>query len=312
MEKIAKIKGIADLESSLKANNPAITIKVNNELASDLGLTVSQIGAAVRPLVAGDVIGHWLAPDGQNYEVNVQLPKSDRRITADLGELHVASSKPGPDGSPVLVPLRQVVEFRESTSPQIIKRQELQRRVGIYANVEGRPSGDVGKEVQELLEDHHASAGLPLRRRRPDAGNGGVVHGARSRPSGMAVIFIYIILASQFGSFLQPLAIMASLPLHADRRVPGAPGHRQHAQHLLDHRHHHADGAGDQERDPAGGLHQPGHPRGQVAARRDPRRGPGAPAPDPHDDDGDDLRHAADGARLGRRRRAARADGRAR
>ena len=53
MEQIAKIKGIVDLESSLKANNPAITIKVNNELASDLGLTVSQIGAAVRPLVAG-------------------------------------------------------------------------------------------------------------------------------------------------------------------------------------------------------------------------------------------------------------------
>jgi HAE1 family hydrophobic/amphiphilic exporter-1 len=63
MERIGKVKGIADLESSLKANNPAITIKVNNELASDLGLTVSQIGAAVRPLVAGDVIGYWLAPD---------------------------------------------------------------------------------------------------------------------------------------------------------------------------------------------------------------------------------------------------------
>ena len=60
MAKMAKIKGIVDLESSLKANNPAITIKVNNELASDLGLTVSQIGSAVRPFVAGDVIGHWL------------------------------------------------------------------------------------------------------------------------------------------------------------------------------------------------------------------------------------------------------------
>src|SRR5687767_8932579 len=149
---MAKIKGITDLESSLKANNPAITMKVDNELASDLGLTVSQIGAAVRPFVAGDVIGHWLAPDGQNYEVNVQLPKAGRRIAADLGELHVVSSKVAPDGAPILVPLRQVVEFQNSTSPQIIKRQELQRRVGVYANVEGRPSGDVGKEVQALLK----------------------------------------------------------------------------------------------------------------------------------------------------------------
>ncbi len=211
MEKIAKIKGITDLESSLKANNPAITLKMNDELASDLGLTVSQIGAAVRPLVAGDVIGHWLAPDGQNYEVNVQLPKSGRRIVADLGDLHVVSAKPGPNGAPVLVPLRQVVEFRESTSPQIIKRQELQRRVGIYASVEGRPSGDVGKEVQELLK----TIELPPGYRFDVAGQTQDMQEsftAAVAALGMAVIFIYLILASQFGSFLQPLAIMASLP----------------------------------------------------------------------------------------------------
>jgi multidrug efflux pump subunit AcrB len=133
LAKMAKIKGITDLESSLKAQNPAITMKVNNELASDLGLTVSQIGAAVRPFVAGDVISHWLAPDGQNYDVNVQLPKSGRRIASDLGELYVTSARTNADGTPMLIPLRQVVEFKNSTSPQIIKRQELQRRVGLYA-----------------------------------------------------------------------------------------------------------------------------------------------------------------------------------
>jgi hydrophobe/amphiphile efflux-1 (HAE1) family protein len=211
LAKMAKIKGIVDLESSLKANNPAITIKVNNELASDLGLTVSQIGAALRPFVAGDVIGHWLAPDGQNYDVNVQLPKSGRRIVADLGDLYVVSSKPSADGSPVLVPLRQVVEFQNSTSPQIIKRQDLQRRVGLYAGVEGRPSGDVGREVEELLK----TIELPPGYRFDVAGQQQDMQEsftAAIAALGMAVIFIYIILASQFGSFLQPLAIMASLP----------------------------------------------------------------------------------------------------
>ena len=209
--KIAKVKGIVDLESSLKANNPAITIKVNNELASDLGLTVSQIGSAVRPFVAGDVISHWLAPDGQNYEVNVQLPKSGRRITSDLGELYITSNKFNADGTPILVPLRQVVEFQQSTSPQIIKRQELQRRVGIYAGVEGRPSGDVGKEVQEVLK----TVELPPGYRWHVAGQQQDMEEsfkAAVAALAMAVIFIYIILASQFGSFLQPLAIMASLP----------------------------------------------------------------------------------------------------
>jgi HAE1 family hydrophobic/amphiphilic exporter-1 len=211
LEKMSKIKGITDLETSLKAQSPAITIKVNNELANDLGLTVSQIGAAVRPFVAGDVISHWLAPDGQNYEVNVQLAKSGRRIAADLGELNVMSSKVGPDGSPILIPLRQVVDFQPSTSPQIIKRQDLQRRVGIYANVEGRPSGDVGKEVEALLK----TIQLPRGYRFDIAGDTQQMQEsfmAAVAALGMAVIFIYLILASQFGSFLQPLAIMASLP----------------------------------------------------------------------------------------------------
>ena len=211
LDKMSKIKGITDLESSLKAQSPAITIKVNNELASDLGLTVSQIGAAVRPFVAGDVISHWLAPDGQNYDVNVQLPKSGRRIAADLGELYVMSSKVGADGAPILVPLRQVVEFQNSTSPQIIKRQDLQRRIGLYANVEGRPTGDVGKEVQELLK----TIQLPTGYRFDVAGDMQQMQEsfmAAVAALAMAVIFIYLILASQFGSFLQPLAIMASLP----------------------------------------------------------------------------------------------------
>ena len=211
VDKLGKVKGITDLETSNKAQNPAITIKVNNELASDLGLTVSQIGAAVRPFVAGDVIGHWLAPDGQNYDVNVQLPKLSRRIASDLGELYVASSRVNADGTPMLVALRQVVEFQPSTSPQIIKRQDLQRRVGIYANVEGRPSGDVGKEVEALLK----TIQLPPGYRFDIAGDTQQMQEsftAAMAALGMAVIFIYLILASQFGSFLQPVAIMASLP----------------------------------------------------------------------------------------------------
>jgi hydrophobic/amphiphilic exporter-1 (mainly G- bacteria), HAE1 family len=211
MAKIARIKGITDLESSLKAQNPAISVKVDNELASDLGLSVSQIGAALRPFVAGDVVSHWLAPDGQNYDVNVQLPRSDRRIAADLGDLYVVSSRAAPDGSPVLVPLRQVAEFRASTSPQIIKRQELQRRVGIYANVEGRPSGDAGADVAALLK----TIELPTGYRFDIAGDTQQMQEsflAAVAALGMAIIFIYLILASQFASFLQPLAIMASLP----------------------------------------------------------------------------------------------------
>ncbi len=212
MEKIGKVKGITDLESSLKAQNPAITMRVNNEVASDLGLSLTQIGSAVRPFIAGDVVSRWLAPDGQNYDVNVQLPKSERQKSSDLGELYLTSNRPNADGTPRMVPLRQVVELVPSSSPQVIKRQDLQRRVGIYANVEGRPTGDVGSEVNDLVK----SIKLPPGYRFDIGGQTQEMQesfGAAIAALGMAVIFIYLILASQFGSFLQPIAIMASLPL---------------------------------------------------------------------------------------------------
>ncbi|MCU6435741.1 efflux RND transporter permease subunit [Undibacterium sp. Jales W-56] len=211
MLKLSAIKGIADLESSLTGANPTVLVKVNNELANDLGLSVQQIGAALRPFVAGDNIGQWLAPDGQNYEINVQLPKSGRQKIADLADLSLASSNLDAMGMPVMVPLRQVVQFIPGTSPRVIKRQDLQRRAAIYANVEGRPAGDVGKEVQNLVKTIELPAGYRFdvggqTKEMQDSFN------AALAALGIAVIFIYLILASQFGSFLQPLAIMTSLP----------------------------------------------------------------------------------------------------
>ena len=212
MGKIGKIRGVTDMESSLQASNPAVVVKVDNQRASDLGLSVQQIGSALRPFVGGDTTSNWLAPDGQNYEVNVQLPKSGREKVADLADLTVASSHLTPDGKPVMVPLRQVVEFVPSSSPQMIKRQDLQRRVGIYANVEGRPTGDVGREVQDLVKKIELPPGY-----RFDIGGQtqdmDESFGAAVAALGTAVIFIYLVLASQFGSFMQPVAIMLSLPL---------------------------------------------------------------------------------------------------
>lgn len=211
MSKIGKIKGVTDLESSLAGANPTVLIKVNNELANDLGLSVQQIGSALRPFVAGDTIGQWLAPDGQNYEINVQLPKSGRQKISDLGDLALASNRQDANGKPVMVPLRQVVQFIPGTSPRVIKRQDLQRRAAIYAGVEGRPSGDVGKEVENLVK----TLELPPGYRFDVGGQSKDIQesfNAAMAALGVAVIFIYLILASQFGSFLQPLAIMTALP----------------------------------------------------------------------------------------------------
>jgi len=214
MKQVAAIKGITDLESSERGANPTIAVRINDNLASDLGLNTAQIGRALRPLIAGDTISHWQAADGQNYDVNVRLPKSGRRIATDLGDLYLTSSRANPDGTPQMVALRQVAEFVPTFSAQQIKRQDLQRRVSLYANVEGRPTGDAGSEVQALLKKLEPD--LPPGYRFNVGGQTQEMNesfAAAMAALGMAVIFIYLILASQFGSFLQPIAIMASLPL---------------------------------------------------------------------------------------------------
>ena len=212
MARLAKIPGIADLESSEKGANPTIAVRINNELASDLGLTTARIGNALRPLIAGDQISTWLGPDGQDYEVIVQLPKQRREIAADLGDLYVSSTRVDENGTPMLVPLRQVAEFVETGSPQQIKRLNLQRRISIYANAEGRASGDVGTDAEKIVKEMKLPQGY-----RFDIGGGqqemNETFSAAVAALGLAVIFIYLVLASQFGSFLQPIAIMMSLPL---------------------------------------------------------------------------------------------------
>ena len=209
--KVGKVPGIADMETSEKALNPALSIRLNNDAAADLGISVQQVGATVRPLLAGETVSYWLGPDGQNYEVNVQLPREGRQLASDLRNLYLSTNKRGPDGEQRMVPLRQVAEIVESTSPQIIKRQDLQRRVALYANAEGRPSGNVGDDVKKIIDSTQLPPGyrFVIAGQQEDSAESAA---ALFAALGMAIIFIYLVLASQFASFTQPVAIMASLP----------------------------------------------------------------------------------------------------
>jgi HAE1 family hydrophobic/amphiphilic exporter-1 len=214
---IGKIPGVVDLQTSMKPGTPALSIRPNNDIASDLGLTVQKIGNALRPLVAGETVGYWLASDGQNYEVNVQLPKSGRTIASDIGDLLLTTGKTMTDSQgmtiPQLVPLRQVATISQSESPQVIKRQDLQRRQAIYANAQGRPAGDIGADVAKLIRTREAT--LPPGYRFDVGGQQQNQDESAAAAGGallLAIVFIYLILASQFASLLQPVAIMAALP----------------------------------------------------------------------------------------------------
>ena len=209
--RVANIPGIADLELSEKPANPALSVRLNNDAAADLGITVAQVGATLRPLLAGDTVSYWLAPDAQNYEVNVRLARDRRQLASDLSNLYLTTNKRGPDGELRMVPLRQVAEIVETASPQTIRREELQRRVALFANAQGRPAGDVGKDVNEVVKKMELPPGYRFSIRGQTEQMQDSFTAAMAA-LGLAVIFIYLILASQFASFLQPVAIMVSLP----------------------------------------------------------------------------------------------------
>ena len=91
LEKIRAVPGLVDIDSSLKPDKPTLDVQVRRDAASDLGLSVAQIGASLRTLVAGQTVGNWRAPDDQTYDVNVRLAPEQRARTADLAALNTAT-----------------------------------------------------------------------------------------------------------------------------------------------------------------------------------------------------------------------------
>ena len=210
--RVQQIRGVTDVEISVKEGTPALSVRLKPELAAEYGITHAQLGTTLRAMVGGENSGYWLAPDGQNYEVITQLPLAQRTIADDIANLNIATGRQLADGTPEVVPLRAIATLERTFNPENIRRQDLQRRVALFANVQGRPAGDAGQEVQALVKTYELPAGLRFdvggQIREQQEVNAAII-GALL----LAVIFIYLVLASQFGSFFLPVAIMASLPL---------------------------------------------------------------------------------------------------
>ena len=212
--KIRAIPGLVDLDSSVKADKPVIQVDVRRDAASDLGLSVAQIAASLRTLVAGQTVGNWRAPDDQTYDVNVRLAPDARNSPQDLERLPFMSSTVGSnaDGSARIVRLSQVASVSESTGPNQINRRDLAREVAVNANVYKRSAGEVSSDIRAALDGMHFPPGYRYQF------GGSTKNMAESFAYAisalvMAILFIYMILASQFKSFLQPMALMTSLPL---------------------------------------------------------------------------------------------------
>jgi HAE1 family hydrophobic/amphiphilic exporter-1 len=209
--RLVSIPGLVDLDSSIKPDKPTLEVDVRSQAAYDLGFSASQIGSALRTLVAGQTVGNWRAPDDQTYDVNVRLAPDARNAPDDLARLPLASAVMA-DGSIRVVRLNQVASIRAGVGPNQINRRDLTREVAINANVYQRAAGEVSADIRTVLDNINFPPGYSYQfggSTKSMAESFGYAISALV----LAVLFIYMILASQFKSFLQPLALMTALPL---------------------------------------------------------------------------------------------------
>ncbi|WP_439615187.1 efflux RND transporter permease subunit [Shinella sp.] len=209
---LSAIPGATEVESSIENKRPTLAVRIRSEAAADLDVSIATIGDTLRPLVAGDAISVWNAPDGESYDVMVRLPATGRRDAAQLRDLTIATGRTDDDGKPITVLLDQVADVIESTAPDAITRKDLSREIRIESNIEGRALGDVTADLNAAIAKMQIPAGYRISFG-GDAENLEESFGYALQSLALAVIFIYIILASQFGSFIQPIAIMMTLPL---------------------------------------------------------------------------------------------------
>ncbi len=211
LEQLRNIPGLVDLDSTLKPDKPTIAVDVKRDAAADLGLNVNTVASTLRTLVAGVSVGNWRASDGENYDVRVRLGPEYRNSMNDLASLPLVLT--AADGSSSRsVRVGQVAEVKTSTGPNQINRRDLSREINVDGNALNRSSGEVSDDIRRVLD----AVPWPPGYRYSFGGSTKNMQDSATYAGGalvLAIIFIYMILASQFKSFLQPIALMSSLPL---------------------------------------------------------------------------------------------------
>jgi len=200
------IPGLADVETSLQDAQPVVAIRVNQDLASELGVSPQQISAVLRPMLSGEEASEWTSPEEDTYKLIVRLPEGARDQIEALANLPISRTETS------VIRLGDVAEIAMSTGPGEIMRKDLTRQVTIDANISGVTIGDVMPGIQAAIDAMELPAGYRISMG-GDAEQLGNTAASAGSALLLAVVFIYLVLASQFGSFLQPIAIMMALPL---------------------------------------------------------------------------------------------------
>ena len=202
--------GTVDVDSSFRPGNPEQRLEVRTQTAADLGVSTGLIADTLRTMYTGTVVG-GLADGDQRYNIRVRLPESQRQASNALSGIYLPTA--GKDGTQALVALNQVVEPVFASTPGEIRRFDRSREIVLSCNLYGISPGEFEKAFMSKVEQEIQ---LPPGYR--------IVAGSYSEAMAdsqrnltfaiiTAILFIFFVMAANFESFLDPLAIMLSLPM---------------------------------------------------------------------------------------------------
>ena len=206
LARLKTLPNVVDADTSLVYGKPELRVEIDRQRAADLGVRVSDIATALNTMIAGQVVSSFPS-GGEQYDVRLRAAQEFRTSTNALTLLAVSSNKGGP------VSLDQVVRIKPGTAPSSIDRLDRQRQVTISCNLlPGGSQADILAKLDEFTKDLHMDPGYA------SVGVGQSKELARTAyyfivAVSLTLIFMYMVLAAQFESFLHPFTILLTLPL---------------------------------------------------------------------------------------------------
>ena len=206
VKRLAASDMFVDAKTSFDAGKPEVQATIDRKRAADLGISVRALASTLRTLIGGVKIATY-EEFGERYDVRARLEEQQRDDLAELGLIQIRA----PDGR--LADLENIAAIRVSSGPVQIDRENRSRQIKVFANTRpGVSLGPAADRVDEIIAEVGLPAGYEGRHRGPADRMKATAEAIRFAFV-IAIIALYMILASQFNSFIQPSVIMLCAPL---------------------------------------------------------------------------------------------------
>jgi HAE1 family hydrophobic/amphiphilic exporter-1 len=208
---LAQIQGVIRPDTNVTARQPEVDITFDRRRVAEYGLSTGDVANLVSTATTGTIASYYQI-NGIQYPIVVELPPNERRSYASIAGLLLTPPTTAGAAGLASIPLSNVADISIGNGPSQISRQNKQRRIDINATVVGRPLGDVLKDASAIMQQYSLPSGYRWAYG-PTIAQNNDTFSALGLVVLLAVVLIYMLLASQFESYLDPLVIMMAVPL---------------------------------------------------------------------------------------------------